>query len=808
MAGNISDKYVSELPLVSLIKENDALVMDQDGVAKKVTGSIIADYSSSTASSKVSEMATEYFDTNVIADLSGKTITTVKGTWRGETFNYSLPSGTGYISVYVGEITYDTAVPANRHVMVTLKNGSTSVSSTNIYKNCQANIVIPSNVNNIDVLVYTNTTVADNTTAHVSKLAIYSGTGADAELSIKDSTRTGIADTNALIHYKNKTFIGLKGTWSFATKRVSLPSGTTFLTMYVGNIVYDNVALSGNYIRLSYEKNGAAVGTATYVNTLSYTYTLTVPSEADTFILDFYVNTTSADNTKIVIDELYVLADEKSLHKTLDGNVFVGGQSILDISKSIEDSKNVFRASFARGSINSSGAFVASPTTTQFTATPDLIPVKPNTEYTLSWKLNLEYVVLNVYGYNSNGTFISDGTEARDEWAKRVRQIRFVTRANTYFIRIQFWSNTSTSYDAMVPEDVQLEIGGAATSKMSNINISSMVDPNLVEDIRFKIPDYYFTGGYLENKVSAIRQYMLDAAGNYDAFFFITDMHYEWNQMHSPALIRYLAKRLNITKLFNGGDMHNDWGRYYDDETLQLIRSAFNGDIYNVVGNHEYHATYMTEAAVWFFLNSMHNNIVVGDPGRSYYYVDNTAQKIRYIILNSYSNAGTDAVATFEQAQQTWFSNTALNLPSGWGAVIFIHGIYEIGNDRNPVRWKIQNVTDQVCSIIDNYSGSGEIIALFAGHAHRDKLTSTPGGVPIFITTCDKNGIYYVTPDDPDILTPRDSGTKEEQAFDVCIIDKRNRKITAVRVGAPAYNGVDDQLGVLAEYRQMNFKSR
>ena len=750
-------------------------------------------------------------ETNIIANLSGRTFKPdPHGTWANIGTVFPLPSGLKFISVHLGQITYDVETITSIQVRVAQLQGTTQLSYIDIKSNSDTNIAVNTQATHIRIDVYVNNASAVNTSATVSELIVYGTDASEFNVTLLDTVRTSFAESNALAYYKNRVFLrSTAGTWSSMEKVVDIPANTDNLLIYLGNIVYNGTALTNNFVQYQWAADGTAIGSNLYLNRLNETYNLLPPSNANQIILRFMFNLSpTSNNTQITISEFYVLADDTSIHTQIKESVFLGRRQLSEYSgivRDIDSSKNLFVSEFKQGSVNSSGDFVPS-TSVQFTATKKWIPVKPNTEYTFSWKMNQLYVVLNIYGYTEDGTFLSD-YEARDAWANRIRQLRFKTRPTTRYIRIQFWSNESTAYSQIVPEDAQLEIGGAATTYESTFDISKAVDYEKVRDPRLQIPDYYFEGGYLENKVSSIRELMFNASGWYDAFFFITDFHYEWNQLHSPALIRYLAKRLNIVRLFNGGDMHNDWNAYYDDEALQLIRSGFDGKIYNVVGNHEYKGTYMTDPAVWTILNSMHDDIVIGDAGRSYYYVDNKAQKNRYIILNAYTDGGDQPSVYFEQSQQNWLRDTALNLEAGWGAIIFIHAIYEIGNATNPVRWKINGVTDELCSIVDSYSGNGEIIAIIAGHAHRDKITSTPNGVPIIITACDKNGIYYVTEDDPDILIPRESGTKEEQAFDVFVVDKGNRVISAVRIGAPAYNGVDDQLGELVEIRQVNFKS-
>ena len=99
-------------------------------------------------------------------------------------------------------------------------------------------------------------------------------------------------------------------------------------------------------------------------------------------------------------------------------------------------------------------------------------------------------------------------------------------------------------------------------------------------------------------------------------------------------------------------------------------------------------------------------------------------------------------------------------------------------------------------NIINNYSGSGTIACVLEGHKHWDTSLVMPCGVPIITTTCDK---WYMQNEAG--LSNREFGTVEEQAFDVGIIDKTQRKITMVRIGGKALDNHFEE----CEYREFNY---
>jgi hypothetical protein len=77
-----------------------------------------------------------------------------------------------------------------------------------------------------------------------------------------------------------------------------------------------------------------------------------------------------------------------------------------------------------------------------------------------------------------------------------------------------------------------------------------------------------------------------------------------------------------------------------------------------------------------------------------------------------------------------------------------------------------------------DYSGKNlEMIAAFCGHTHVDLFMRTTGGVPIICTTTDAAG------NELGGLT-RTEGTINEQAFDVVVISRTDKKIYCNRIGA------------------------
>lgn len=308
----------------------------------------------------------------------------------------------------------------------------------------------------------------------------------------------------------------------------------------------------------------------------------------------------------------------------------------------------------------------------------------------------------------------------------------------------------------------------------------------------YKIPEYYHSDCYFENKYNYIDGLMREKMANGDAFIFITDEHWEVNQGNSIGLIKALYDFCRIPRLFSGGD-NGDFG---SPEYDRLLTENFGGEIHFTAGNHDYFKHDHQGATLYSYMDIGKEN-QVGNAGRHYYYVDNRQQKIRYVILSAFDHnpEGTTSAAKngYEAEQLEWLRNTALDVPADYSVIIFTHSL---------IPDSIEVVSNNVTSIIDAKNTNNNIVAILQGHAHYDWVAHTEGGIPIVVTTCDKN-IFAEGYDD--YLAGRDTGTIREQAFDVCILDKTERKLTMVRIGCPVREGKVESEWTYSEERVISY---
>ena len=384
-----------------------------------------------------------------------------------------------------------------------------------------------------------------------------------------------------------------------------------------------------------------------------------------------------------------------------------------------------------------------------------------------------------------------------------------------------------TTYEQYIPENTNFII---LVSKEGNISMASVFDDvnGLIGISKTKnyleLPKYYFENNYINNKVDFIREKINACAANGDLFILITDVHWDRNEKHSPALIKYIAENIPIERMFNCGDDFDGT----ELNVFQIFKDGFPHQYYWTTGNHDTGPDTPQNTPNCIVATHLQNieRAVIGDMNNRYYYVDNQQQKIRYIMLNSLNEKLTDDGSiyhyAFDTEQLNWLENIALNVEQGWTILIFTHIVYFAYDQSEPYRWSYppEGVVpranfERFISIVNEYNGDGEIAAIFQGDNHQDRIIPltqenipsglTPSNIPVIATACD-TGTGWI----PGIMPngPRTPGTIEEQLFDVVILDKTNRKITMVRIGAKAMNGVgmeSEDNGVASEYREITY---
>lgn len=314
------------------------------------------------------------------------------------------------------------------------------------------------------------------------------------------------------------------------------------------------------------------------------------------------------------------------------------------------------------------------------------------------------------------------------------------------------------------------------------------------------IPEYYFENNYLENRANDINDAIAECAGDYEAFFWITDIHWEpdLNTRKAPLLIKYLASKTGINMVLNGGDTGNSQV-ICKNAIAQLENAIGSNSVYSVNGNHEMNDASRYEKPFMRVADELRghcSDIVYGDGNRSYFYFDNKEEKVRYVGLASYGLYLDNIYEScYTSEQLSWFKQTALKVEKGWLIIVFSHVLYSINEATDKLTLGPKGATDFI-DAIDSYQGDGKIACVLTGHVHRDRIHLGSTGVPYILSASDRYSPY-----NNDINVTRIPGTITEQHFEVVVIDKEKRQVKLFSIGGNARDGHDDDPGVEVDVR-------
>lgn len=281
----------------------------------------------------------------------------------------------------------------------------------------------------------------------------------------------------------------------------------------------------------------------------------------------------------------------------------------------------------------------------------------------------------------------------------------------------------------------------------------------------------------------------LQVGRNCITFPFFSDNHQR--NGYAGVLIAYIMQACHIPYCFFGGDSISN-GTIADEATMIAQDKAFdsimsyipNGRFCRAVGNHDgywYDGTnkyyYTREQVYELFLReeAIAQNKHFGDDG-TYYYVDDIASKVRWIILNT--NGG-----SVDSTQIAWVQNTALNFTeSGWAVVFISH--QPISNHYHALISNAAEVRETVVS-----SGA-EIIGWFSGHIHRDRIYTGAATNTSDDTEGDAMGFTQVTITSDHTGIAYDDATKhtvaaddQSHAIDFVTINRATRTVNITRLG-------------------------
>ena len=305
------------------------------------------------------------------------------------------------------------------------------------------------------------------------------------------------------------------------------------------------------------------------------------------------------------------------------------------------------------------------------------------------------------------------------------------------------------------------------------------------------IPLYYVD--HIVSKASTILNNMMTAGKNSETFIFISDIHWENNNKHSPTLINYLLNNLNINYLLCGGDLINEGLKDAMSKTMiECIRKfnykntffpcAFGNHDSNKNGNNSSHSErWFDENAEYALMQKQAENKIIYFTSSGWnFYFDSPDTKTRWIVVDTQENGAFN-----------WYDELCSLLnetPENYNIIISGHWFYDSGS-KSTFAINLESIIDayndrsSVTINSTSYSfanAQASIAFVIGGHMHKDMDWSTSDGIPFILCDCD-NGARSSNTDYPYV-----KGTITEQAFDVVTVDYSNRTIKCVRIGRGA----------------------
>lgn len=314
-----------------------------------------------------------------------------------------------------------------------------------------------------------------------------------------------------------------------------------------------------------------------------------------------------------------------------------------------------------------------------------------------------------------------------------------------------------------------------------------------------RVPEYL--SGSLDAAAARLSQQRHDAA-----FAFVTDTHIHAGSMSCVSLLRALAERCGLERVFCGGDFPWAFGSREDclrdaRESLELLGSLRKDmDVYLARGNHDFTirtswedtSGYTMPYAQTAQLLSEYTSLDVCRPGQeTYYYVDDAAKRVRWIVLDTCLKADSPETQSwgvkygFDEAQAKWLAEEALRFADGGeGWAVFAVGHVPCGplpyaetmGGLDRLTALLKDFKNRRAGELADFTGAkAELVAYLCGHSHVDS-DAVEDNV-LFVSTSSSACLQ-------DDVWKREWGKASEELLDLFLLDRTARRLDAIRLGA------------------------
>ena len=272
------------------------------------------------------------------------------------------------------------------------------------------------------------------------------------------------------------------------------------------------------------------------------------------------------------------------------------------------------------------------------------------------------------------------------------------------------------------------------TGDAINNSVDSKID-NINSDVdaigHFRIDDT------LASKLAVALGYNVNQ--KYVNFAYFTDTHSNDNDANASIdYMNAIVKSKTMDACVHGGDLITT----YDLDFDRYVKAMFENMVYYknfaemlfVKGNHDNnHATVLGDnATIYQYHMLMQNNYKdvvfnAADPCQNYFYKDFEYEKVRMIVLDSFTVAGSSATIQIDSDQLDWLYNTALDVEDGWTVVVISHmfmdtltdacNLFNAFNDRGTTYGSYTFANDKTT----------HFVGVIHGHEHTDSFSDTIG---------------------------------------------------------------------------------
>lgn len=410
-----------------------------------------------------------------------------------------------------------------------------------------------------------------------------------------------------------------------------------------------------------------------------------------------------------------------------------------------------------------------------------------------------KYCAITAYIPTRKPTVIQLGLSS---YVYRVATYTLAQYANSFIALSSEIDGATNTYITPSPVNfIRIDFRRVDSADMQNSDITSIKNALTITETY----DYIPYKSYLDTKADEINALRDDSGLNGDTFAFITDYHVQSNRRNSMPMLKYLEEHCGISFTVFGGDAQ-DFETTLDAATIQNGEWKYDfahiKSYYGIIGNHEFNAHYhvldpetypesitLTYSMAYDVISKNNELQYKGIDAYGDYFIDNVAQKIRYLFLScSY-----DAQKT--NAEIAWVLNVFADTPKDYSIVVFSHmGFRRDENDdlavANQIKkigngmYALNNRNSYVCDGVtyDYTNSEASAICVICGHVHYDAdlYCDDNNTIRIIATTTDA----YMKEDATYGGLARTLGTYLEQAFDIIHLDLKNKQIIYKRIGA------------------------